>query len=49
MLKDFAWNTFMKTGIVDSYIFYREIEERERAEEQGKLAEEEAATSISQA
>ena len=45
MLKDFAWNTFMKTGIVDSYIFYREIEERDRAAQQRKLAEAEAASS----
>lgn len=49
MLKDFAWNTFMKTGIVDSYIFYREIEERDRAAEQRILAEAEAATSVSHA
>lgn len=47
MLKDFAWNTFTKTGIVDSYIFYREIEERDRAAEQTKLAEAEAAPSSS--
>lgn len=45
MLKDFAWNTFMKIGIVDSYVFYREIEERDRAEEQEKMAEAEAAPS----
>lgn len=36
MLKDFAWNIFMRFGIVDSYIFYREIEERNEAEEQRK-------------
>ena len=47
MLKNFAWNTFMKTGIVNSYLFYREIEERDRAEEQRKLAEAEAAPSSS--
>lgn len=45
MLKDFVWNTFMRIGILDSYIFYREIEERDRAAEQRKLAEAEAAMS----
>lgn len=45
MLKDFAWNTFIKSGIVDSYIFYREIEERDRSAEQKDLAEAEAAPS----
>lgn len=47
MLKDFAWNTFIKSGIVDSYIFYREIEERDRSEKQRKIAEAETATSSS--
>ena len=49
MLKDFAWNTFFKVGLVDSYIFYREIEERDRAAEQRKMAEAEAAISVSNA
>ena len=47
MLKDFAWSTFIKSGIVDSYLFYREIEERDRSEKQRKMAEAEAATSSS--
>jgi hypothetical protein len=47
MLKDFAWNTFVSKGILESYIFYREIKEkeRERISEQRRLAEAEAATS----
>jgi hypothetical protein len=49
MLKEFAWNTFLKVGSVDSYIFYREIEERDRAAEQRKMAEAEAAISASNA
>ncbi len=49
MLKDLAWNIFINVGIVDSYMFYREIEERDRAAEQNKLAEAETATSASHA
>jgi len=51
MLKDFAWNTFVSKGILESYIFYREIKEkeRERAAEQRRLTEAEAATSTSEA
>jgi hypothetical protein len=45
MLKDFAWNTFEHTGNIDSYIFYREIDERNRAEDERGIAEAEAATS----
>ena len=49
MLKEFAWNTFIKVGLVDSYIFYREIDERDRASEQRKIAEAEAAISANHA
>ena len=28
MLKDFAWNTFVSKGILESYIFYREIKKK---------------------
>ncbi len=49
MLKDFAWDTFINKGNLESYIFYREIEEGERADEQRKLAEAEAAPSVSNA
>lgn len=49
MLKDFAWDTFINNGILESYIFYREIEERDRAAEQRNLAEAEVAPSVSNA
>ncbi len=49
MLKDFAWDTFINSGILESYIFYREIEERDRAAEQRELAEAEAAPSAGNA
>lgn len=49
MLKDFAWDAFINSGILESYIFYREIEERDRAAEQRNLAEAEAAPSVSNA
>lgn len=45
MLKDFAWNTFEFTGNIDSYIFYREINEKNRAEDERITAEAEAAIS----
>lgn len=49
MLKEFAWNAFINTGNLESYIFYKEIEEKDRAAEQSKLAEAEAAPSVSNA
>ncbi|HEX2947297.1 MAG TPA: YqzL family protein [Clostridia bacterium] len=49
MLKEFAWNTFINTGNLESYILYKEIEEKDRAAEQSKLAEAEAAPSVSNA
>lgn len=49
MLKDFAWEAFINKGILESYILYREIEERDRAAEQRDLAEDEAAPSASNA
>jgi len=45
MLKDFAWTAFEFTGNIDSYIFYREIEERSKVKEQRRMAEDEAALS----
>lgn len=44
MLKDFMWEVFEHTGSVDSYIFYSEMKERDKAEELRMLAEAEAAT-----
>ena len=49
MLKEFSWNTFIKSGFIESYLLYRETEERDRNSEQRKLAEAEAATSASNA
>ncbi|HHW49520.1 MAG TPA: YqzL family protein [Clostridiaceae bacterium] len=47
MLKDFLWKAFECTGSIDSYIFYKEIEEKDRALKERKIAEEEAATGSS--
>lgn len=30
MLKDFAWKTFENTGSIDSYILYKEIDEKRK-------------------
>jgi|LSQX01.3.fsa_nt_gb hypothetical protein len=49
MLKDYAWDTFVYNGILESYVFYREMEERDRAAEQRNLAEDEAAPIVSDA
>lgn len=49
MLKEFAWDTFINNGILESYIFYKEIEGRDRAAEQQNLAEDEAAPIVSNA
>lgn len=27
MLQDFVWNTFEKTGNVDAYLFYKQVEQ----------------------
>lgn len=45
MLKEFAWKTFENTGSIDSYIFYKEIEEKNKAVAESRIAEEEAAIS----
>ncbi len=45
MLKDFAWNTFEFTGSIDSYFFFKEIEEKNSGAEQKGIAEAEAAIS----
>jgi len=49
MLKEFAWNTFINSGIIESYMLYREMEEMDRTAEERKLAEAEAAISSSDA
>lgn len=43
MLKDFAWSTFEFTGNIDSYFFFKEMEERKSTAEQKEAAEAEAA------
>ena len=44
MLKDFAWKAFENTGSIDSYIFFRELDNVKDAP-QVKIAEDEAAVS----
>jgi hypothetical protein len=45
MFKEFVWNAFVETGNLESYMFYKEIEERDRAAEQRNQAQEEVAPS----
>jgi len=45
MLRDFAWNAFEMTGNIDSYMFYREIREKDKAAQERIIAQEETATS----
>lgn len=47
MLKKMVWNTFAKTGNPEFYMLLKEMEEREKAAENGKQAEEEIASSTS--
>lgn len=45
MLKEFIWDSFVNTGSVEYYVFYKEIEEKTKVFEERKIAEEEAAIS----
>lgn len=45
MLQEFLWRTFEYTGNIDSYMLFREIEQRKGMVREQMLAEEEAATS----
>ncbi|AUS96392.1 YqzL family protein [Clostridium thermosuccinogenes] len=45
MLKEFAWSAFEKTGSVDAYVFYKEIEAHDKIQENNALAKEEVAAS----
>ena len=45
VLKEFVWKTFEDTGNIDSYMFFKEIEESIKTVSESKIAEEEAATS----
>lgn len=49
MLKNLVWNTFVKTGNLEFYMLLKDMEEREKAAEHGKQAEEEIASSTSEA
>lgn len=43
MFIEFAWNAFIKLGILESYLLYKEIEEKSRTEEDNKAQTEEVA------
>lgn len=45
MLQDFAWNTFEKTGNIDAYVFFKEIQEKRNLINETKAAEQEVAIS----
>ncbi|MCX7923510.1 MAG: YqzL family protein [Clostridia bacterium] len=45
MLKEFAWNLFQNTGNIDAYVFYKELEEKNKALNDQKAAEDEVAVS----
>lgn len=40
MLKEFLWEAFQRTGNIEAYVMYKEIEERtEREKEKGGVRE----------
>ncbi len=45
MLKDFVWKTFEFTGDIDNYMFFKEIEEKNKVLNESRIAEDEVATS----
>ena len=45
MLKEFAWKAFESTGSIDTYIFMKEIEEKNRIVEETAVVREEIAIS----
>lgn len=45
MLKEFAWKAFESTGSIDSYIFLKEIEEKNRIAEEAEAVKDEVAIS----
>lgn len=45
MLKEFAWKAFENTGNIDTYIFLKEIEEKNKIFEETAATRDEAATS----
>ena len=47
MLKEFAWKAFESTGNIDTYIFLKEIEEKDKIAEETTVARDEVAISKS--
>lgn len=45
MLKEFAWKAFENTGNIDTYIFLKEIEEKNRIAEETTVVRDEVAIS----
>lgn len=45
MLKEFLWKAFEKTGNIDAYVFYKEMEEKSKALDEGMITREEVAIS----
>lgn len=45
MLREFAWKVFESTGDIDSYIFLKEIEEKNRIAQEAEAAKDEVAIS----
>ncbi|MCX7710305.1 MAG: YqzL family protein [Clostridia bacterium] len=46
MLKEFVWKTFENTGDVNYYMFYREIEEKNRKMSESSAADEAAVSNL---
>lgn len=47
MLKEFAWKAFESTGNIDTYMFLKEIEEKNRIAEETMVVRDEVAISNS--
>lgn len=45
MLKEFAWKAFENTGDLKTYIFYKEIEEKDRIIDETEIVKQEVAIS----
>jgi hypothetical protein len=44
MLKEFLWETFKKTGNIEAYVFYKEMEQTDEVEMELEHANEEVAS-----
>lgn len=40
MLKEFLWETFKRTGDIEAYVFYKEIEEKDKVSELDQIVDE---------